>query len=146
MYLISSFYLTAHALEMVNTGRSGTKSVKNSQQITAELAQFQESDIIYKYWLGLKYTAGIKYLAEIAQCWWLVYAIASHQTKNLLDNPKLQEFQIWHLVVQDNSGTLICEWDTNQEVLRQEIEYTDFPLSNIKLYLAENILMLPSEY
>ena len=119
--------------------------MKTAQEITVELEQFRGSDIIYKYWLGLKYTAGIKHLAEIAQCWWLVDAIASYQP-NLQDNPKLQEFQIWHLVVQHNSGTLICEWDTNQEVLRQEIEYTDFPLSNIKLYLAENILMLPSEY
>ena len=36
--------------------------------------------------------------------------------------------------------------NTNQEVLRQEIEYTDFPLSHIKLYLVEKVLMLPNEY
>lgn len=73
-------------------------------------------------------------------------AIASHQTKQFLSNPNLREFQIWHLQVKDNSGVLICEWDTNQEVLRQEILYTDFPLPDIKLYLVEKVLMLPSEY
>ncbi|MGB3652736.1 MAG: hypothetical protein WBA41_16185 [Rivularia sp. (in: cyanobacteria)] len=33
-----------------------------------------------------------------------------------MSNPKLKEFQIWHLRVKENSGVLICEWDTNQEV------------------------------
>ncbi|MEO1377751.1 MAG: hypothetical protein AAFW70_26430 [Cyanobacteria bacterium J06635_10] len=34
-------------------------------------------------------------------------AIASHQTKKLLSNPKLREFQIWHLQVKENSVTHI---------------------------------------
>jgi len=116
------------------------------QEITAKLQHFIGSDIIYKHWLGLKYTVGIKYLAEVAQCWWLLDCIASHQTSKFLLNPKLREFQIWRLLVEDNSGILICEWDTNQEVLWQAIEYTYFPLSSIKLYLVKNVLMLPTEY
>ncbi|NJN13474.1 MAG: hypothetical protein HC815_38435 [Richelia sp. RM1_1_1] len=120
--------------------------MKTPREITSELNQFYGSTTLYKHWLGLKYTDGIKYLAHEANCYWLLDAIASHQTKNLLSNPRLREFQIWHLQVQDNSAVLICEWDTNQEVLRQEIEYTDFPLSHIKLYLVEKVLMLPNEY
>ena len=120
--------------------------MKTPQEIASELNQFYGSATLYKHWLGLKYTEGIQYLAEEANCYWLLDAIASHQTKQFLSNPKLQEFQIWHLQVQENSGVLICEWDTNQEVLRQEIEYTDFPLSHIKLYLVEKVLMLPNEY
>ena len=120
--------------------------MKTSQQIVSELNQFYGSANLYKHWLGLKYTDGIQYLAQEANCYWLLDAIASHQTKNLLSNPKLREFQIWHLQVKENSGLLVCEWDTNQEVLRQEIEYTDFPLSHIKIYLVERVLMLPNEY
>jgi hypothetical protein len=120
--------------------------MKSPQQIEAELKQFTGSTILYKHWLGLKYTDGIKYLAEETSCYWLLDAIFSHQTKQFLSNPNLQEFQIWHLRVENNSGVLICEWDTNQEVLRQEIEYTDFSLKQIKLYLIETVLMLPSEY
>ena len=30
--------------------------------------------------------------------------------------------------------------------LRQEIEYTDFPLNGIELYLCDGILMLKNEY
>jgi hypothetical protein len=120
--------------------------MKTPQQIEAALNQFTGSTTLYKHWLGLKYTDGIKYLAEETSCYWLLDAIFSHQTKNFLSNQNLREFQIWHLKVENNSGILICEWDTNQEVLRQEIEYTDFSLSHIKLYLIETILMLPSEY
>ena len=94
----------------------------------------------------MKYTEGIQYLTHEANCYWFLDAIASHQTKQFLSNPKLREFQIWRLQVQDNSGVLICEWDTNQEVLRQEIEYTDFPLSHIKLYLLKKVSMLNHEY
>ena len=120
--------------------------MKTPQEIASKLNQFYGSATLYKHWLGLNYTEGMQYLAEEANCYWLLDAIASHQTKQFLLNPKLREFQIWHLQVQDNSGVLICEWDTNQEVLRQEIEYTDFPLSHIKLYLVEKVLMLPNEY
>jgi hypothetical protein len=74
------------------------------------------------------------------------FSIFFHQTQHFLSNPNLREFQIWHLRVENNSGILICEWDTNQEVLGQEIEYTDFLLSHIKFYLVERILMLKSEY
>ncbi len=122
------------------------KALNTPQEITAALQHFIGSGIIYKHWLGLKYTDGIKHLAEVAQCWWLLDCIASHQTSNFLSNPKLQEFQIWHLLVKDDSGILICEWDTNKEVLQQEIEYIDFPLTSIKLYLIRKVLMLPTEY
>ncbi len=120
--------------------------MKTPQEIASELNQFYGSTTLYKHWLGLNYTDGIQYLAKEANCYWLLDAIASHQTKQFLSNPQLREFQIWHLQVQENSGVLICEWDTNQEVLRQEIEYTDFPLSHIKVYLVEKVLMLPNEY
>ena len=117
-----------------------------THEITALLKQFYGSATLYKHWLGLKYTEGIQHLAQETNCYWVLDAIASHQTKQFLLNPKLREFQIWHLQVQKNSGVLICEWDTNQEVLRQDIEYTDFPLSHIKLYLVQKVLMLPNEY
>jgi hypothetical protein len=120
--------------------------MKTPQQISSELNQFTGSTTLYKHWLGFKYTDGIKYLAEENSCYWLLDAIFSYQTQHFLSNPNLREFQIWHLRVDNNSGVLICEWDTNQEVLRQEIEYTDFPLKQIKLYLIETVLMLPSEY
>ncbi|RUT04012.1 hypothetical protein DSM106972_049260 [Dulcicalothrix desertica PCC 7102] len=122
------------------------KVVESVEKINAKFKQLIGSDVIYQHWLGMRYTSGIKYLAEAAECFWLLDAIASHQNPYLLSNPQLQEFQIWRLVVQDKSGILICELDTNQEVMRQEIPYTNFPLPHIKLYLVQKVLLLPNEY
>jgi hypothetical protein len=120
--------------------------MKSAEEIIAELKQFSGSCILHKHWLNIRYTEGIKHLAETAQSFWLIDAIASHQTKELLSNPYLAELQIWRLIVEEKSGVLICEWDTDKEVLRQEIPYTDFPLTTIKLYLCQKVLMLPNEY
>lgn len=112
-----------------------------------DLNQFTSSESLYKHPLRLLYTCGVRYLATAGNAYWLIDAIASHQTNKLLALPNLRDFQIWRLVVNDNkSATLICEQDTDSEILRQEIEYSDFPLPCIKLYLVEKVLMLPSEY
>jgi hypothetical protein len=124
----------------------GETTMENVDQIKKRLKQFIGSGIVYKHSLGIFYTEEVQYLAEAASAYWLLDLIASHQTKEFLSNPKLQDFQIWHLLVHEKSGTLICEWDMNMEVLRQEIEYTDFPLQSIKLYLVSKVLMLPREY
>lgn len=58
----------------------------------------------------------------------------------------LQEFQLWQLSVCDGHGTLTLLRDTDDPVLTQEIEYTDFPLAQVKLYLSGDVLMLPSQY
>lgn len=116
--------------------------MKSAEEIIAELKKFSGSCVLYKHWLNIQYTQGIKHLAETTQSFWLIDTIASYQTRQLLSNPYLEELQIWRLVVQEKSGILICEWDTNKEVLRQDIPYTDFPLPTIKLYLAQKVLML----
>ena len=121
-------------------------SSDKQQKIQSGLAYFTGTQNWYKHWLGLLYTDGIKYLVEEAQCYWLIDAIASYQTRKFLQDEDLRDFQIWRLEVKDNAGTLICERDTDNEVLRQTIPYTDFPLAEIKLYLSQKVLMLPSEY
>ena len=113
-----------------------------------ELDAFVGTENIYQHSLGICYTDGVKYLATKGEAFWLLDAIASHQTQQILSQPELQEFQIWELTVaEDKSAVLTCRADTNTEpVVRQEIEYTDFPLKSLKLYLEEKVLLLPSEY
>jgi hypothetical protein len=69
-----------------------------------------------------------------------------HQTARL----RREEFQIWTLAVDRDKRPMavaICQADKDAPVLvRQEIEFTDFPLSSIKLYLVDRVLMLPTEY
>lgn len=114
----------------------------------AELNTFIGSETLYKHWLGIQYTNGIKYLATKGEAFWLLDAIASHQTEQLLSRGLLRDFQLWELtVLKDKSAALTCQEDTNTEpVVRQEIPYTDFPLTSIKLYFVQKVLLLPSEY
>ena len=115
---------------------------------TLNLEQFTGTERYYKHWLGILYTDGVKYLAEEAGAYWLIDAIASWQASPKVKRDRmLQRIQFWKLRVNpDNSAVLVCERDSDDVALTQEIEYTDFPLESVTLYLSECVLMLPSEY
>lgn len=109
----------------------------------ADLRQFTGTENYWRHWLGFNYTDGVKYLAEKGEAYWLLDAIGSYQ-------PKVRNipFQLWTLKVkEDKSAVLEMREDSGQPVkIRQEIPFTDFPLEEIKLYLIDGILLLPSEY
>jgi hypothetical protein len=46
--------------------------MENPEQITAALKQFIGSGIIYQHWLGIRFTEGVKYLADAAEAYWLI--------------------------------------------------------------------------
>ena len=113
----------------------------------SDLSHFTGTNQYYRHWTTrFFYTDGVQYVANEAGAYWLLDAIASYQPK-LLKDPMLEEFQCWKLTVNaDQKATLICERDTNDVVVTQEIAYTDFPLDEIKFYLVTGVLILPSEY
>jgi hypothetical protein len=85
------------------------------------------------------------YIAEQAKCCWLMTEIASHLTRSYDDY-----FCVARLTVKDSSAELLI-YDGNDNVYaRQSIEFTDFPLSEIKLYCQFDgeywVIMLTSEY
>ena len=91
-------------------------------------------------------TDGTKYLADTAGAYWLMDAAASH-----LDEIGTQDwFVLIRLVVQNRSAVMVYEDGNGHEHARQEIEYTDFPLSHIQLFACWNgshwVIVLPSEY
>ena len=58
-----------------------------------------------------------------------------------------EEFQVWNLKVHsDRSATVFCDDGNGNPVYTQEIPFTDFPLDEVKLYFANNVIHLPSEY
>ncbi len=63
---------------------------------------------------------------------------------------KAEEFQVWKLTREvgelKSGATLTCEDGNDNVVLTKRIPYTDFPLAEIKLYFADNVILLPSEY
>lgn len=111
-----------------------------------ELDQFCGSDEVYQHWLNaFVYSDGVRYLVEKARAYWLLDAIGSYQPQ-LLSDPMLQKLQIWTLKVVNRKGTLTCEKDSDVVVVSQKIPYTDFPLSEVSLFLIDGVLILPSEY
>jgi hypothetical protein len=111
-----------------------------------DLTQFTGSDTWYEHPTGLLYTEGVNYVAEHGGAYWLIDAIASYQPQ-LRRNPELNEFQLWELEVEDSGAVLTCRPDSDQPVVvRQKIEYTDFPLAKIKLYVEGGTLLLPNEH
>jgi hypothetical protein len=104
------------------------------------------------------HTDGVALMEKLCRAGWLVDAIASYQPKCRKDS-MLQHMQFWTLTVDREAKTavLTCERDTNDVAITQDIEYTDFPLSKIKIWVelgmanfgrgseAAMVAMLPSE-
>jgi hypothetical protein len=139
-------------------------ATQEQQELITFLAQFTGTINYYRSNRFIKrffHTDGVQALAEKAQAFWLIDAICSHQSKALRhqkDGHLLREFQLWKLTVQpDRTARLECYTDSNVEKpsIRQNIPFTDFPLSEIKLYVecGEDpesgryyCLLLPSEH
>lgn len=105
-------------------------------------------DEIYRHWLGILYTAGVKAVAETAGAYWLIDAVASYQ-----HDPRVrgEEFQVWTLKVNPDKSATLTMGDGNDGPPRitQVIEYTDYADSGCVLYCvgpAPMTLMLPCEY
>ena len=112
-----------------------------------DLAQFTGSDQLYynPMFSRWKYTDGVKYMAEKAGAYWLIDAILSHQTNK---KARAEEFQVWTLKLVPDTGraTLaMTDGNTDRAIILQRIEWTDFPLTEIKFYVENNVLCLPSE-
>ena len=111
------------------------------------LRQFTGSENWYRHSLNraVLYTDGAQYLAEHGGAYWLLDTIAIAQGH--VDALQGEEFQIWTLTVNpDKTAELTCDDGNNNIVHRQELEFTDFPLPEIKLYYCNNVIHLPSEY
>ena len=133
-----------------------TDKKMNAETLRSQLTQFIGSERFFRHGLrrSLVYTQGVQFLAENGHCFWILDIIASWQSRCLRDL-KLREMQFWTLRRVGDNWELICERDTNDIAFKQVIEYSDFPLPEIKLYVCRSgdadgnqfwVLMLPSEY
>jgi len=129
------------------------------KDIQQNLQQFTGTNQYYRNRTGdFNYTDGIQWLAKNAECYWLIDLIASYQI-TLRKLPKNTNFQLWILVTtdehkvikrrKDHQAVVECWADTpiagQLPLVRKHIPFTDFPLPEIKLYLENGVLMLPSE-
>lgn len=136
--------METHNTTQTTTTEANTEANKSNRAPLADLNQFTGTEAYHRLTMlwPLKCTDGVKYVADEAGAYWLVDIVASYQ-------PQLQdqEFQQWILTVNpDHSATVICTDGNEKELIRQKLEYTDFPLPSITFYCIDNVLLLTSEY
>ena len=123
------------------------------EEMKRELNDFCGTQNYYKHFTGLVFTDGVKHLADRAGAYWLIDAVMSWQVDKKV---RCAPFQIWRLKVlrselgkNKNEPMAVLEMneDTDAPIIaRQKIEFTDFPVGEVKLYFQNGVLFLPSEY
>ena len=112
----------------------------------SQLNQFIGTEKYYRISRRHLLTDGTKYLAEAAECFWMMDAIASH----LCEIGTEDWFVSVRVEVTEGRAVMIYEDGNGREHARQEIPYTDLPLDQISLYSCWDsehwVIMLPSEY
>ena len=97
-------------------------------------------------------TDGTKYVADKLQAYWLFDALASH-----IDFEEIADLDMYFstLTTFNKTGTLSIEDGNGRELALQNFEYTEFPLTEIKIWSVSTateqsgkffVHMLPSEY
>ena len=113
----------------------------------ADLMQFTGSEHWYRHSLvpKVRYTDGVKYVADTAGAYWLIDEIAFAQSVPAVE---AEEFQLWKLTVDTakSTATLTCDDGNRRIVFKKEIAFTDFPLDEIRFYFTDSTILLPSEY
>lgn len=112
-----------------------------------DLRQFTGTEHWWRHPLNGKvtYTDGAKYVADMAGAYWLLDEIACAQLG--IAAVIAEYFQVWRLTVHDDqTATLVCEDGNNTVVYSKEIDFTDFPLDEIRFYFTDNVILLPMEY
>jgi len=128
----------------------------NATELQNTLSGFYGTDGYHKLTIfpGIVGTDGVKYLAQKAECFWLIDEIAIAQ-RTVPAVRKLEDIQFWELTVADRKAVLVCNEDEGKPVYTKEIGFTDFPLPSQKIWVAAGgdpdgkvfkVMMLPSEY
>ena len=117
-----------------------------------QLAQFTGSRTFTRHSLlrRMCMTEGITWLADHVGAYWLTDLVASYQHE---PHVSAEHFQVWRLSVDVSTraaAIMMTNGNSSTPLVQQQIDYTDFPLDDITLWLIVQgdylILMLPSEY
>ncbi len=112
----------------------------------AVLTYFTGTEKYYRISRRHLLTDGTKYLAEEAECFWMMDAIVSHVSE-IGTNDWFVQIKVQ---VHGIKATMIYDDGNGKELARQEIPYTDFPMQAVSLYACWDgehwVIMLPSEY
>lgn len=119
----------------------------------ADLNAFRGSQQFFKHWgiRQLVHTEGVQYLAEKANCHWLIDEIAFLLQYHLLQEHP-DSFYCVEFHADNNQAVLTIGDGDGQTYVTHNIDYTDFPVQGktIKFYVCRSCygytLMLTREY
>ena len=118
--------------------------------IRKELKEFHGTSEYHKHLFPGKspiiLTDGCKYVRDVCKAYWLFDAMLSYQCDKILRGVN---FQVWELkqLRKDLTWQLTCRADTGKKpLISQSIEFSDFPLDYIKIWVIDKVALLPSEY
>ena len=124
--------------------------MKTKEEILFELPNFYGTASYHRWsplFRNVVLTDGALYIAEACGAYWLMDAIASHRASYQQESfvvatlGHFAETTKWSLALDDGNGNPLAT---------QIIEYSDFPLDEIKLYIVKQenlwVILLPSEY
>ena len=122
------------------------KEPKRFKDNPSDLAMYTGTEKYYKNssLIGLRYTDGIKHMAESRDAYWLIQ-MAYNYSRFI---PKLAKelFVTIELSVDGDEAELVFT-DGNDNILHvEDIPYTDYPDEGVCLWLIDGVLLLPSEY
>lgn len=108
------------------------------QEIINELEQYHGTETYYRVGFGKKYvmTDGIKRMADLCECHWLIDIVWAAFPKM-----KKHDFQLWKIEKTKNDEALVTASDGNDNIIyKQKIKYTDFPLDSYEFYCINGSL------
>ena len=120
--------------------------VNQEFELSQALKQFTGTESYTQYGSHIKLTDGTLFLAEQAQSFWLMDLFGSY----LVGLRGKEEFVCLKIKTQSNRAIVSIEDGNDNVFAKQEILYTDFPLSSLILYASwygtSWVVMLPSEH
>ncbi|PZF72590.1 DUF6876 family protein [Taibaiella soli] len=107
-----------------------------------QLTEYTCTEHYYKHLYGIVYTDGVRALCHQFECYWFLDLIVSYQPRL-----KDEEFQLWCLVRhEDESATVTCTDGNDKEMVRQQVDWTDFKATEAAVWVEFNVVLLPSEH
>lgn len=120
----------------------------NPKQLSEALAHFTGTSGYTRLCPKTVLTDGALFLAENAECFWLMDVYASHLLTGI--DGDTEPFTCLNLTKSGDAALIVIDNGNDVGLASQEIEYTDFMLDEIKLYACWTeefwVIMLPSEY
>tara|TARA_R100001086_G_scaffold236587_1_gene160101 strand:+ start:541 stop:972 length:432 start_codon:yes stop_codon:yes gene_type:complete len=140
-----------------------TKNIARAREIMDYASLGSDRTFPHPLVRNLSYTENVQRIAEALEAFWLVDAIASHQSAvtRKLDVLDMRDFQVWYLrppLAEGDSWDLEAWSDSPDDpaarmLAQQSIPYSDFPVEMtssdhsdaFRLYVENGVLMLPPE-